>query len=309
MSCLACNETNNFGTFTVREFMIGINDEHQYRECSQCGSIQILNPVENLADYYPENYYSLQRKAESSIKQWQRIERAKQSLGKFISVGWLMNQILGKPYFVDWIAYAGISKNSAILDVGCGSGTLLKHLRDCGFCKLTGIDPFLEKSTHDREIQLLKQNLAETVGEYDLIMAHHSLEHMPDPLSALQQIARLLKPQGTCLIRTPVAGTWAFRTYGSHWVQLDAPRHLFIPSVKGMQELAVRSGLIVEEVIFDSNRFQITGSEKCQRGLEFYSSDQQIFSPTQLKEFDQSSINLNKAQDGDQACFWLKKAQ
>jgi hypothetical protein len=76
-----------------------------------------------------------------------------------------------------------------------------------------------------------------------------------------------------------------------------------------MQELAVRAGLIVEEVIFDSNRFQITGSEKCQRGLDFYSSDQQIFSPTQLKEFDQTSIKLNKAQDGDQACFWLKKAQ
>jgi hypothetical protein len=68
MSCLACNESENFSTFTVREFMIGINDQHQYKECSQCGSIQILNPVENLADYYPENYYSLKRKAESSIK-------------------------------------------------------------------------------------------------------------------------------------------------------------------------------------------------------------------------------------------------
>lgn len=309
MSCLACNATKNSCTFTVREFMIGINDQHQYKECSQCGSIQILNPVENLPDYYPDSYYSLYTKAESALKQWQRIERAKQSLGKFSPVGWFINQMLGKTYFADWMTYANVSKNSAILDVGCGSGTLLKHLRDCGFCQLTGIDPFLEKSTHDREIQLLKQNLAETIGEYDLIMAHHSLEHMPDPLSALQEISRLLKPQGICLIRTPVAGTWAFRTYGSYWVQLDAPRHIFIPSIKGIQELAMRSGLTVKEVIFDSNRFQITGSEKSRRGLDFYSSDQEIFSPKQLKEFDRTSVKLNKDGDGDQACFWLKKAQ
>ena len=132
---------------------------------------------------------------------------------------------------------------------------------------------------------------------------------MPEPLSALQHIARLLKPQGICLIRTPVAGTWAFQTYRENWVQLDAPRHLFIPSVKGMQELAIRSGLTLQEVIFDSNRFQITGSEKCKRGLGFYANDHQIFSTEQLKEFDKTAIKLNQTQNGDQACFWLQKAQ
>lgn len=313
MKCLACNESTNFRNFIVREFMLGINDLHEYIECSHCGSIQIIAPVENIAHYYPDNYYSLQGKIESPIKQWQRIERSKQSLGKsnilLSPVGWLLNQILNKPYFVDWMIHAGVATNSAILDVGCGSGKLLTHLRDCGFRNLTGIDPFLPESITSGGFNLLKQELSETVGEFDLIMAHHSLEHMSQPLSALEHMARLLKPEGICLIRTPVAGTWAFQTYGANWVQLDAPRHLFIPSVKGMQQLAVRSGLILQEIIFDSNRFQFTGSEKCQRGLGFYDNDRQIFSKKQIEEFDQTAVKLNQTQNGDQACFWLKKAQ
>ncbi|MBD2209708.1 class I SAM-dependent methyltransferase [Nostoc linckia FACHB-104] len=289
--------------------MLGIRDQHEYGECSQCGSIQILKPLENLAHFYPANYYSLQGKPESSLKQWQRAERAKQSLGKFSPLGWLINQILGKPYFADWLLYAGVSQNSAILDVGCGDGKLLRHLRDCGFRNLTGIDPFLNESKTDGEMQLLKQGLAETVGQYDLVMAHHSLEHMPQPLPALQQMAKLLKPQGYCLVRTPVAGTWAFQTYGADWVQLDAPRHLFIPSVKGMQKLALQSGLVLREIFFDSNRFQMVGSEKCKRELSFYTNEREIFSTHQLKVFDQTSTKLNQSQNGDQACFWFQKNQ
>lgn len=306
LSCLACGETNNFHHFTVREFMLGIGDLHQYGECQNCGSIQNLQPPKDLSHYYPSHYYSLSSKKENAIKTWLRTQRACYGLDKFNPIGALSAVLLGQPYFIPWLKHSQVNYDSTILDIGCGDGTLLKHLYACGYRNLTGIDPFLDKSTQVSGIQLLKLNIENLNGSYDLIMLHHSLEHTEQPLSTLKQIARLLSPQGIALVRIPVAGTWAWQTYGEHWVQLDAPRHLLIPSMKGMQYLIHNAGLSLESINFDSDRFQITGSEKNLLDNSFYDDSKKLFSVKQLKEFDQKAHRLNAENSGDQACFWLK---
>lgn len=54
------------------------------------------------------------------------------------------------------------------------------------------------------------------------------------------------------MIRIPVSDGKAWEIYGTHWVQLDAPRHFFIHSVKSMKLLAEQTVFKVSTIIFDS---------------------------------------------------------
>jgi 2-polyprenyl-3-methyl-5-hydroxy-6-metoxy-1,4-benzoquinol methylase len=56
-----------------------------------------------------------------------------------------------------------------------------------------GIDPFLEQSIeYENGLRILKKTIREVEGEWDVIMFHHSVEHLPDPLETLQSVTELL---------------------------------------------------------------------------------------------------------------------
>ena len=309
LSCLACGTKNNFDIFNVYEQMLGLSDRHEYGQCKHCGSIQNLDPPADLSQYYPSGYYSLSSGRENSLKTWLRTQRALQGIGQFNPIGAVATLFFGVPYFVPWLKQASqqanISLSSAILDVGCGSGTLLHHLKSCGYSNLTGVDPFLAESKSEHGLYLLKKELTKLEKSFDWIMFHHSLEHMSNPLEILTNTNHLLTTDGICLVRIPVAGTWAWQTYGSQWVQLDAPRHLFIPSLEGMKQLVQQANLDIQDIQFDSDRFQFVGSENIRQGKRFY--DNSYFTAQQLREFDRKAKQLNNECNGDQACFWLRK--
>lgn len=60
------------------------------------------------------------------------------------------------------------------------------------------------------------------------ILFNHFLEHTPDQLETLQKVSRILADDGVCLVRIPVKTESVWKMYGVDWVQIDAPRHLFI---------------------------------------------------------------------------------
>src|SRR5690606_40432851 len=58
-------------------------------------------------------------------------------------LGRILASRFGIPREARWLKHAGVGYDDAILDVGCGAGHLLLHLRNLGFSNLTGVDPFL----------------------------------------------------------------------------------------------------------------------------------------------------------------------
>src|SRR6185312_6539918 len=108
----------------------------------------------------------------------------------------------------------------------------------------------------DRGVNLYKKEIAEVDGEFDFVMLNHSFEHMAEPLYVLKEIYRLLKRDRVALIRIPVVPSYAWRTYGVNWVQLDAPRHLFLHSVSSMKFLSEKAGFETQEIVYDSSDFQ-----------------------------------------------------
>ncbi|QDH78213.1 class I SAM-dependent methyltransferase [Echinicola soli] len=212
-------------------------------------------------------------------------------------------------HYGDWLKNLALPLESKILDLGCGNGQLLYEFYACGYSHFTGADPFMEKSIQiNSHIHLVKKSVFELEGKFDCIMMHHSFEHMDHPAATIKKTVQLLNPNGKLLIRIPVAQKAAWRKYGTDWVQLDAPRHLFIHSEASILNLAESAGLKLDKVIYDSTAFQFTGSELYQRNIPFHEADNAShFLKQEINDFENQARSLNEQKDGDQACFYFSK--
>src|SRR4051812_110247 len=176
MQCLACHNEKGNRTFKAREMMRGTKLWFEYLECAACGSLQILQIPADLASFYSGSYYSFRDRPQSGLRKFLKRERARHALGSSSRTGAAVCQLWGPPEYAEWLLTMGAGFDDAILDVGCGSGILLKELRNAGFSNLVGIDPFMEKDTETSEpgFRLLKRDLGAMDGAFDFVMSHPS---------------------------------------------------------------------------------------------------------------------------------------
>lgn len=103
--------------------------------------------------------------------------------------------------------YINNPKNLKILDVGCGTGALMKELSIYGevygvdfsdqaidFCKSRGINN-VQKSGIEK--------IPHPDNYFDIVLALDVLEHIPDDMTGLSEIHRVLKPGGSVIIFVP----------------------------------------------------------------------------------------------------------
>jgi len=308
--CRICGNSTNNLSFIAKERMLGMNDEFDYFECSNCLCIQISEIPKNIDRYYPVNYYSYKEPVFASkltgIRYFLKKSLAGYSLGKFNLVGFILSQFYENPF--TWLKPNVVSFKSKILDVGSGTGRLLLSMKRSGYQNLTGIDPYnSEDIFYDNGVRVFKKDIFEIDEQFDLIMLHHSFEHMQNPKTILEEIRKHIAPEGNIIIRVPVANSYAWRKYKTHWVQLDAPRHFFLHTIKSMTILANECALKIQSTEYESTAFQFTGSEKYLRGIGF-SEKATIFSKNKMKMFTKEAKRLNQINDGDSVCFYLRKA-
>lgn len=314
--CRVCGNDSGNEHFYPREMMYGTREEFAYFQCGGCGCIQIQSPPSDLSRYYPQDYYSLSGKAADEpnrLKRYLKIKRARYLLSGKGWLGLIISRMVKTPAYYDWLKRAQVTQETEILEVGCGLGGDLICLSNDGFHHLTGIDPFLSKSIYyPNGVKVLRMDIHNITGEYDFIMMNHSFEHMAEPLQAMVRSHELLRPGGSLLIRTPVASSFAWREYGVDWVQIDAPRHLFIHSVKSLRVLADKAGFEVSDIVFDSNEFQFWGSEQYKAGMALnapgsYATERQksSFTKNDILKWRRRAEELNIQGLGDQACFYL----
>ncbi|AWV99854.1 class I SAM-dependent methyltransferase [Arcticibacterium luteifluviistationis] len=310
MKCRICNNLDNLKEYQVREMMFGFRDKFSYLECTKCGCLQIAEIPNNISKYYPSNYYSYSSSSpDSKIKEYLKGERDNYAVSKKGLLGNLVSK-----YFpnirAQILSEIPISKNSKILDVGCGNGVLLLALRRIGFVNISGIDPFIENDiSYGNGLDIYKKMIHEVKEKQDVIMFHHSFEHMPDPLETFQTVSKLLNKGGYCIIRVPTVSSYAWKHYRENWVQLDAPRHFFLHSEKSIDILAKKVSLTVEKVVYDSTELQFLGSERYLKNIPLLDAtpNKEIFSSSEIKAFKLKAIELNQKNNGDSCAFIIKK--
>lgn len=320
LPCRICQNAVNNCILTAREMMFGTREAFDYFECGECGTVQIVE-VPDLSLHYPDNYLSfdsdvpvaktLSRRLGARIA-GSYLLRGKGIFGKYIVTKKPRFKELYPVYLRDFPL--GIDFDSRILDFGCGVGNLLQSLYYFGFRNLTGADAFIEKDIfYPTGVKIYKRRLDEIDSKFDLIMLHHSFEHFPDPLESLRQILPMMEKDSFLLIRIPVVN-YAWKKYGVDWVQLDAPRHLFLYTEKSFRYLAEMAGFKIENVAYDSGSFQFWGSEQYAQDIsltdpESYWMDKEskLFTAEQIEKWQDEADKLNVSGEGDMACFYLRK--
>jgi len=296
--------------------MFGFRDEFNYFECSKCGCLQISDIPKDMEKYYPSNYHpSQQRASDNFIKRFARIRRDRYAL---FNIG-LIGKLLSKRYsnvVLQTIAKAGVNCESRILDVGCGSGGLLYSLKDLGVKNLVGIDPYTRHEVTKGDMKILRATIHDLSPsqEFNLVIFNHSFEHIPDQLETLLKVSVMLSENGVCFIRMPIKTEHIWNRYNVDWVQIDAPRHFFIHTVKSFDYLSKEAGLAIEDITFDSTSFQFWGSEQYKRDIPLRAENSyvvnpgnSIFTAKQIAEYEQMAKELNRIKQGDQAAFYLTR--
>jgi 2-polyprenyl-3-methyl-5-hydroxy-6-metoxy-1,4-benzoquinol methylase len=111
--------------------------------------------------------------------------------------------------YADWICKQGLTPRS-ILEVGCGSGSLLRELA-AAWPRATcfGIDPALpEADSSDPRLRLARGFVDDIPADsepFDLIIAINVIEHVPSPVSFLTTLYSHLAPGGHVFIVCPRA--------------------------------------------------------------------------------------------------------
>jgi 2-polyprenyl-3-methyl-5-hydroxy-6-metoxy-1,4-benzoquinol methylase len=316
-ACPYCNSTEQAGSHRIGECMFGLGEAFDYAECARCGSLRILNPPQDLARYYPSNYYSFASLPDGGLlRRWLHRRHFTATVRPRSPSSLLDRAVLGRRGELDIARYlklAGVGPSASILDVGCGSGGLVRRMRAGGCTNVTGIDPYLElPQVNEHGLRILKRSAAALDETFDFVMYNHVLEHVADPMAELHVAWQLIRPGGSLLLRTPVADSHAWRHFGVHWVQLDAPRHLTIPTTHGLQAAVSRIGFRVEAAERDSNAFQFWGSELARAGTPIMRAKPDERSPPPfdartMARFARESVELNRRQEGDQACLYLRR--
>jgi 2-polyprenyl-3-methyl-5-hydroxy-6-metoxy-1,4-benzoquinol methylase len=183
------------------------------------------------------------------------------------------------PYFLSWILYPlkrrlgipfGVSTlrelpRGRLVDVGCGSGEMLQIADQFGWdCLGLELDTQAVLASKKNGLTVIEgsfENLDDYPSHFDCIICSHVLEHVHDPIAALEKMKCALKPGGVLLLSCPNSMSRAGQYFGVHWRGLEAPRHIAIPSAHFLREFLEKYGFQVEQHI-------TTGFPTIRRSLE-----------------------------------------
>ena len=308
--------------------MFGFRDRFTYFQCSRCECLQIAEIPDRMGRYYPPTYYSFAAPRLDSLAgtRWRRFAQRLRDryaitgrgvFGRVLYRRWpdhALRRLAAAAFPSDGRGEIRLTPRHRILDVGCGGGELLLALYGAGFRRLLGVDMYLEQDvSYPGGLRILRRSIHDLEGRWDLVMMHHSFEHMADPKETLEAVARRLSPRGVCLIRIPLASSYAWARYKVDWVQMDPPRHFFLHSTQSMTRLATAAGLRIVRVVYDSGPFQFVGSELYRRDIPLVSTDAAdvaaratAFTPQEIEAFEDHAGRLNREGRGDQAAFYMR---
>ncbi len=268
LSCFLCRSED------IRRHWEGSDKKFQgpgrftYVKCHGCRLV-CLHPrpsAQELAQYYPDHVTVVRRDGEGT---W--LEQARQWLKQIVAEEWygyrpqpnvirashfrLLRKVMGFPFRPFLRQVPRQRSGGRVLDIGCGSGGYLAFLTKLGWT-CHGIEPGPKSRAYAQEVLGLTvhhgplQSCRFPDSFFDVVTMWHVIEHLPDPLETLQEIRRILKPDGIIMLRTPNVDSLEARLFRGHWYGLDPPRHLFVLAPDTIRAMLERSGFVITRLSY-----------------------------------------------------------
>lgn len=234
----------------AHETRYGWDTEFEYVQCPNCKTTQIAEIPLDIGKYYSTQYYSMKKLSINEGNDWLHNFVRKRILRYKISHKGILGKALLKfsPDAFEWVQPHMFDFNSKIIDIGCGTGSVILKLAQCGFENDEGIDPYLQEDivyeiNSQKPLYIKKKTLNDINDKYDFIILSHVIEHMEDPCGALHKLSTIMHSHSVLMIALPLFSNFGWQQYGINSLPFaDAPRHFHIFTYKGMIELAEQYG-------------------------------------------------------------------
>jgi SAM-dependent methyltransferase len=156
------------------------------------------------------------------------------------------------------------SPTPTALELGCATGTFLKKLRADGW-NAQGVEPVSPAAAVARREGFdVHVGTLESAGfansTFDAVFGWMVIEHLNDPRSALQEMARITRPAGWLGISIPNFGCWEPTVFGRYWYLWELPRHLHFFTPKRIRRLVEECGFDRVQVVHQRNSLNLVGS-------------------------------------------------
>jgi 2-polyprenyl-3-methyl-5-hydroxy-6-metoxy-1,4-benzoquinol methylase len=220
VACTYCGSTDATPYAELQDWLCGLPGRFYLVRCVQCGTLrQNPRPVaEAASQYYPDEYQPFSDATHSP------------SYLKSAVQAWSLEYGLRRRVRL----VARFEPDGRLLDVGCATGLFLDAARRLGRWQVLGIEPShgaagLARSQLGLDVFEGTFDGAELDdASFDVVTLWDVLEHLHDPVAALHNVSRILRPGGVTVIRVPHLESIDARLFGRYWAGLDAPRHLSI---------------------------------------------------------------------------------
>lgn len=241
-NCPVCNSTQ-FSQIMLCEDHTVSRETYPIVQCNSCG-FKFTNPrpeANELGKYYKSEDYVSHSNTKKGF-----INSTYQSVRKYTLLKKL--QLISK-YF----------KTGKILDIGCGTGEFLNICKNAKW-NVIGIEP----SPDARKMAI--ENFGLDVKEeseiknlepesFNIITMWHVLEHVPNLNERIEDLKRLIKPNGVIIIAVPNCESLDAKIYKENWAAYDVPRHLYHFTPKDIESIFKKHDLEMFKIlpmIFDS---------------------------------------------------------
>jgi 2-polyprenyl-3-methyl-5-hydroxy-6-metoxy-1,4-benzoquinol methylase len=175
-------------------------------------------------------------------------------------------------------------KGGRLLDVGAASGILLEQAGKLGFDG-EGVEPSrsLAKSAQDAGFKVHLGIFPHPAikGSYDVITLIDVIEHVPNPIQLLKDIAAHLKPDGVGVLTTPDVQSLVARILGPRWWHFRVA-HIGYFSRETMKRALAAAGLEILEM--SSPAWYFTYEYACDRAMVYLPRFMRFKMPRALRE-------------------------
>ncbi|MBI4199948.1 MAG: class I SAM-dependent methyltransferase [Chloroflexi bacterium] len=141
-------------------------------------------------------------------------------------------------------------RGGRLLEVGCGAGEFLEACAAQGGWEVQGIEPSPAGAAPARARGLdvtcaPLEDVALPSAAFDVVVAWHVLEHLWDPLAALQQLGATLRADGMLFLEVPNASCLGARLFRQQWISMASPGHTVLFTARTLGALLARAGFRV----------------------------------------------------------------
>ena len=160
---------------------------------------------------------------------------------------WITPLLPAKRRAIDeFVRHLPQKKGGKVADIGCGNGQFLRIARDLGWQAWgVDLDPKAVETAKKTGATVLQGGFPDTglpSEHFDVVTLSHVIEHVHDPIAALKEAFRILKPGGQIWVATPNLESFGHARFGRDYIQIDSPRHLVLFTLASLSSLLADTG-------------------------------------------------------------------